>query len=176
VSQQDLVQGDIDLSIANNAITTQKLADKAVTKTKLAEQVITDFEAKSRERVLGTANEIEVMTSGTTQDNKGFTVSLSQSIKEKLAKVGIGEVAQGNQGSVMGDKVYKAITTAKTILDKAEGETLLIVEKVESTDLTKNSYKLSIDKDKLAQGTHLSYQANNDVAKQVSLQTGLTFK
>ncbi|MDP8079029.1 YadA family autotransporter adhesin, partial [Phocoenobacter skyensis] len=50
------------------------------------------------------------------------------------------------------------------------------VEKVESTDLTKNSYKLSIDKDKLAQGTHLSYQANNDVAKQVSLQTGLTFK
>ncbi|MDP8179949.1 YadA-like family protein, partial [Phocoenobacter skyensis] len=176
VSQQDLVQGDIDLSIANNAITTQKLADKAVTKTKLAEQVITDFEAKSRERVLGTANEIEVMTSGTTQDNKGFTVSLSQSIKEKLAKVGIGEVAQGNQGSVMGDKVYKAITTAKTILDKAEGETLLTVEKVESTDLTKNSYKLSIDKDKLAQGTHLSYQANNDAAKQVSLQTGLTFK
>ncbi|MBS9773507.1 MAG: YadA-like family protein [Gammaproteobacteria bacterium] len=87
VSQPNLVDNDITLSITDGAITTDKLANNAVTEDKIANALVDEFKAKSVEDVKGVADEIVV--NQTKQDandeNRTFTVGLAQKVKDQIA-------------------------------------------------------------------------------------------
>ncbi|MDG6882741.1 Adhesin yadA precursor [Phocoenobacter uteri] len=96
VSQPNLVDDDIVLSIKNEAITTAKLAENAVTTNKITNNAVTknkidttavaDFEKKSKEQVFGVQNEVVVTPSSAgSEDDRTFTVGLDETIKNDIA-------------------------------------------------------------------------------------------
>lgn len=74
------------------------------------------------------------------------------------------------------NKVYTSLKNSKTKVALRSDEKILEIDKKEANDFNSNEYKLGINKEKLEENIKISYSANGENKKVVSLKDGFNFK
>ncbi|MBS9781564.1 MAG: YadA-like family protein [Gammaproteobacteria bacterium] len=120
---------DVKLSIADNAITTNKVADNAITEDKIADEAVKKFTEKSRETVVAGSDALKVQPSGA-KDNQEFRIDLSDKTKTTLKQVATNKTDIANNKTEIAKKVntddMNGVLDSKTITVTGDGASRLL--------------------------------------------------